>query len=316
MGVSVIRPRLQVGIGPFSNKSNAGYLCLKGDQKAPKIHELVPGSSSSGKRCNAASMGQDKLCLSSRANDPEGVAEDGERKDQDGDDLAKVAVSVVVATRPESVGGSDPTPAKLQVCPDDGGQVPDPPLHGPLGGGAHPVKSNLNFTSDPVLNDFLAQSLSKGTQKGYNSSYSKFVAYCSSKNMQPESCSPEDIAKYLHFLFQSGSRYSSINLARSAISKFHVGFNGTPAGQHKIVCNAVKAVFRLRPPLPKYKETYDVTIVLDYLKSLPPNSQLSLKQLSYKTLFLLTVATISRVSSVAQLGPDLSINKVNVSVIN
>ena len=65
------------------------------------------------------------------------------------------------------------------------------------------------------------------------------------------------------------------------------------SGQNKIVCNAVKAVFRLIPPLPRYVATFDVTLVLDYLKSLPANPQLSLKLLTYKTLFLLTVASIS-----------------------
>ena len=113
------------------------------------------------------------------------------------------------------------------------------------------------------------------------------------------------------FLYENGSSYSSINLARNAISKFHVGFDGIPAGQNQIVCNAVRAVFKMKPPLPEYLATFDVTIVLNYLKSLPANPQLSLKLLTYKSLFLLTVASISRVSSMAKLGPDISVFKVN-----
>ena len=140
---------------------------------------------------------------------------------------------------------------------------------------------------------------------------SKFKTYCLSKNLSPTSCNPEEIAKYIQFLYTSGSKYSTVNLARSAISKYHDGFNGTPAGQHKMVCNAVKAVFRLRPPLPKYKTTYDVSIVLDYIKSLPPNSELSLKMLSYKALFLITIATISRVSSVRSFGSSLQYFQVS-----
>ena len=132
-----------------------------------------------------------------------------------------------------------------------------------------------------------------------------------SKNLDPVNCEPEEIAKYLQFLYESGSKYSTINLVRSAISKFHKGYNGVPAGQHQIVRNAVRAVFRLRPPLPKYNVTFDVTIVLDYLKSLPENPQLPLKLLTYKAVFLLIVSSISRVNSVSKLGPTLSVFKVN-----
>ena len=49
---------------------------------------------------------------------------------------------------------------------------------------------------------------------------------------------------------------------------------------------------------------------LGYLKTLPSNDQLSLKQISIKALFLLIMSCISRVSSVARLGPDLLVNKV------
>ena len=42
-----------------------------------------------------------------------------------------------------------------------------------------------------------------------------------------------------------------------------------------------KATFKLRPALPKYTVTFGVTIVLDYLKMLLANPQLSLKMLTY-----------------------------------
>ena len=101
-----------------------------------------------------------------------------------------------------------------------------------------------------------------------------------------------------------------MNLAQSAISKNHDGFYGNSAGSHKLISTAVKAVFRMRPPLPKYKNTYDITLVLDFLKSLPQNDKLTLKQLSLKALFLLIMSSLSRVSSVARLGPDLLVYKV------
>ena len=82
------------------------------------------------------------------------------------------------------------------------------------------------------------------------------------------------------------------------------------AGTHPLVSQALKAVFRLRPPLPKYVNTFDISLVFTYILSLPPNDQLSLKLLSYKTVFLLTSSTISRLSSLARLGPQLQVFEV------
>ena len=307
VGVRVIQRNLSTGPGPLPHQTNTGHLRLQEHKEAPQVHVLVPRSTGSGKGCNVASLGQGVICFSSSSSCTESSSENRKGKDQGCNDLAKVAVSPVVAPCPESSVGSDPAPPQLQDCPVNGGQVQGPALHGPSGGSSSPEQD---------LNDFLSNHLATGTQKGYNSSFSKFKTYCLSKNLSPTSCNPEEIAKYIQFLYTSGSKYSTVNLARSAISKYHDGFNGTPAGQHKMVCNAVKAVFRLRPPLPKYKTTYDVSIVLDYIKSLPTNSELSLKMLSYKALFLITIATISRVSSIAKLGPTLSVLKVSLFLIN
>ena len=79
-------------------------------------------------------------------------------------------------------------------------------------------------------------------------------------------------------------------------------------GEHPLVRKAVRAVFRLRPPLPKYVNTFEITIV--FIANLPTNSDLSLTLLSYKTLFLLIASSLSRLSSVARLGSDVQFFKV------
>ena len=57
--------------------------------------------------------------------------------------------------------------------------------------------------------------------------------------------------------------------------------------------------------------TFDICRVFTHIQSLPSNEELSLKTLSLKTLFLLTAATISRVSSVCRLGPVLRVFEVS-----
>ena len=95
-----------------------------------------------------------------------------------------------------------------------------------------------------------------------------------------------------------------MNFHRSSISKFHVGIHGVPLGDHPLVSQAVKAVFRLRPPLPQYKSTFDIVPVLNYIRSLP-TATVSLHLLSFKALFLTIYSSIYRVSSMARLAPNL-----------
>ena len=127
----------------------------------------------------------------------------------------------------------------------------------------------------------------------------------------PLSCAPAIVVKYLRHLFESGAEYSTVNFHRSSISKFHVGIDGISIGEHPLVSQAVKAVYRLRPPLPKYQSTFDIVPVLAYVRSLP-TANISLKQLSLKTLFLTIYSSISRVSSVARLGPSLQEHRDSV----
>ena len=64
----------------------------------------------------------------------------------------------------------------------------------------------------------------------------------------------------------------------------------------------MRAIFRLRPPLPKYKNTFDIKPVLDYFTYLGDNEDLTLKQLTLKTHFLISFTSISRVSTCSRLG--------------
>ena len=65
------------------------------------------------------------------------------------------------------------------------------------------------------------------------------------------------------------------------------------------------------PPLPKYQSTFDIVPVLAYVQSLP-TANISLQLLSFKALFLTVYSSISRVSSVARLGPSLQEHRDSV----
>ena len=93
----------------------------------------------------------------------------------------------------------------------------------------------------------------------------RFRSFCEHIQADPLTCPPAIVVKYVRHLYEAGAEYSTVNYHRSAISKFHVRIHGIPIGEHLLVSQAVKAVFRLRPPLPQYQSTFDIVPVLAYI---------------------------------------------------
>ena len=98
----------------------------------------------------------------------------------------------------------------------------------------------------------------------------------------------ENVINFLAEVFDKGLGYSALNTARSAIATF-LWIDGKPAGEHPLVCRFMKGVFNIRPALPRYEVTWDVSVVFKYLKKLHPPQSLSLKELSLKLVTLLAL---------------------------
>ena len=78
---------------------------------------------------------------------------------------------------------------------------------------------------------------------------------------------------FLSELYQKDLSYSAINTARAALSAVIHPPEGCTFGNHSLVACFLKGVFTARPALPRYKEVWDVSVVLKYLKTLHPPEQ-------------------------------------------
>ena len=93
------------------------------------------------------------------------------------------------------------------------------------------------------------------------------MLFCDGRKIDPFHPSLNETLEFLLGEFEGtngkvrGLGYSAINSIRSAISAIAT-IDKVPAGQHPGVCQFMKAVFRKRPALPKYKNTWDPDIVL------------------------------------------------------
>jgi len=80
-----------------------------------------------------------------------------------------------------------------------------------------------------------------------------------------------------------------LNAYQSAITSTHEKVDRANVDNHPAVTRLLKGAFHSRPPQLKYSSFLDVGSVIQYLKGLGTNRELSLKQLRLKTTMLLAL---------------------------
>ena len=113
----------------------------------------------------------------------------------------------------------------------------------------------------------ILQSWRKGTTKQYSSYIKRWTTYCHQKQIDPVSATIPQALDFLVELFETGVGYSGINTARSALSGVLKPVNGTTF-EAQSVKRFLKGVYEARPSNPRYAVTWDVNMVLNYLKSI------------------------------------------------
>ena len=110
-----------------------------------------------------------------------------------------------------------------------------------------------------------------------------------------------EVANFLAHLYEQGYQNNSVNAYWSAISSVHDKVDEVGVGQHPLITRLLKGVYNIRPPLPKYSNTWKVQVVLSHIETLGQSGDLSLKQLSLKAVFLLAVTCPSRTVDLSSL---------------
>ena len=103
-----------------------------------------------------------------------------------------------------------------------------------------------------------------------------------------------EVANFLADLFEKGYQQRSINAYRSAIASAHDRVDGVSVGQHPTISRLMAGVANARPPQPRYTTTWDVNKVLVHIEGMKNNEDLSLKDLTLKTVMLLALTRPSR----------------------
>ena len=154
----------------------------------------------------------------------------------------------------------------------------------------------------------ILKSWRKGTSKQYQSYYKKWLDFCDREQISTVHPSLAQVIEFLLTLFNNGLSYSSLNTARSALSSILPSIDGIPVGQHPLIIRFLKGVFESRPAMPRYTAVWNVNQVLDYLKTLYPVNEISLKSLTLKLTRLLALVTAQKGQSLPFLNVDAMID--------
>ena len=133
----------------------------------------------------------------------------------------------------------------------------------------------------------------------YDSHWEKCVSGYSRKETDAAQCSVNFILDFLAELFDLGHKYRSINLYRFAISAYHCYLERKLVGQQKQVCALLKGVFTKKPLQLGYVFTWDVQVMLDFIKNRWESfHSLSDRDLTFKLLVLLALTSTSRACTI------------------
>ena len=161
----------------------------------------------------------------------------------------------------------------------------------------------------------ILQSWRKGTTKQYSSYIKRWTTYCHQKQIDPVSATIPQALDFLVELFETGVGYSGINTARSALSSVLKPVNGITFGAQESVKRFLKGVYEARPSNPRYAVTWDVNMVLNYLKSIS-TTEYSLKDLTLKVVTLMSLVSAQRGQTSHYLSlEDMVVSETSVTFI-
>lgn len=159
------------------------------------------------------------------------------------------------------------------------------------------------------------------TSKVYHSFWNQWSAWCHENGVKdPMKPRASHIANHLAYLAEThGFSATSLKTRRSAIASVLATTGGTTVATDPLITGVLKGIANSRQTKPKFTPQWDLAVVLDFLKSDPMknNKLLSHDLLTYKTAFLVSLASGRRASEVTNLsgikgdvclGPDLSLS--------
>ncbi|KAJ8912391.1 hypothetical protein NQ315_013457 [Exocentrus adspersus] len=137
---------------------------------------------------------------------------------------------------------------------------------------------------------FVLASITRETLRKYDAVFSRWWEFSTINYTHPYAYNLAGILSFIKTIFGKDCSYSTINIHIAALSLFMI----IPEEDKNIFEKFYKGLYNLKPPMPKYKYTWDPAPVPDYLQTLIPLEGLSLEKLTYKLVMLVALTSAHR----------------------
>ncbi len=141
------------------------------------------------------------------------------------------------------------------------------------------------------------------TAAAYQSAWNGWSTWCLHQSEDPLSPGLNKVLDFLTGLCNEGKAYRSINVYRSMLSSTLKTIDGFDVGKHPMVMKVMQGIYNVKPPAPKYNNFWDVNEVLKFL-DWQANSETPFAKLSSKTVMLLALTSLCRVSELASISRE------------
>ncbi len=113
-----------------------------------------------------------------------------------------------------------------------------------------------------------------------------------------------EVLEFLSEQFMAGIGYSALNTCKSALSSFATLPGDQSISNHPLISRFVRGTFNMKPTRPRYKEIWNVGLVLNYLRGLSPTDELGLRDLTWKLCSLIAIISANRLQTLHMLRID------------
>lgn len=140
----------------------------------------------------------------------------------------------------------------------------------------------------------MISSIAESTVKQYNTTYRLWWNFCMEEKLSIYHTTNKEVLSFLQKISENHNyKYGALNSHRSALSLILPNDLGTDP----MIKRFMKGMSRLKPPQPRYANTWDPQLLFLHLEGLPKN--LSLQQLSQKLVTLLALITGGRLQTIS-----------------
>lgn len=177
-------------------------------------------------------------------------------------------------------------------------------------------KAVITYTGyDEQVASLMARYQRESTCRVYQKYWRKFFLWCQSHAISLDSVNGVILARFFTELFYGGINPSTIKGYRSAIAPIYRVFSGYDAGQDQLLTGLFRRFVLERPRVPKVFPEWDLAVVLEALLRPPfvsdagSDREISLRLFTFKTAFLLSLASGLRVSCLRALALDFTVHR-------